>query len=147
MTNLFIVGDSLTALITSSYRTCIVGKATAEEAFGSEEGWNAKGLRQTVANLFQGLGRLKVRRKPKGVFSCSVRVWCLFTLQMTHNTRYTHTHICVVQTDHFFHIGFGVRTPFPSFTHTYQMWCDQILLYVLMCVCVCVAVAVLLKCE
>lgn len=37
-TNTFIVGDSLTALITSSYHICIVGKAAAEEAFGSEEG-------------------------------------------------------------------------------------------------------------
>lgn len=31
-----------------------------------------KGLRQTVANLFQGLGRLKVRREPEGIFSRSV---------------------------------------------------------------------------
>lgn len=31
-----------------------------------------KGLRQTVANLFQGLGGLKVRREPEGIFSRSV---------------------------------------------------------------------------
>lgn len=31
-----------------------------------------KGLRQTVANLFQGLGGFKVRREPEGIFSRSV---------------------------------------------------------------------------
>ena len=38
ITNRFIVGEPLTALITSSYHACIVGKVTAEEAFGSEQG-------------------------------------------------------------------------------------------------------------
>ena len=50
---------------------CIVCKAAVKEAFGNEEGGNGKGLCQTVANLFQGLRRLKVRRKPKGVFACT----------------------------------------------------------------------------
>lgn len=44
-----------------------------------------KGLRQTVANLFQGLGGFKVRREPEGIFSRSA-----------HQRALVCAHVCVI---------------------------------------------------